>query len=194
MKPGDITRLIIAYCRTSTAEQTAGLEAQIEELTKAGADRIFQEQVSSVTKRDQLDAALDYLRDNDVLMVSKLDRLARSVADLMKIIERIKNRNASLRILAMNLDTESATGKLMVSILGSVAEFEREIMLERQREGISKAKAAGKYKGRAPTARQKADQVLELIGQGWKQTDVAVELGISRSSVQRIVGNAIGHT
>lgn len=179
--------LIIAYCRTSTAEQTAGLEAQIAELTKAGADRIFQEQVSSVAKRDELDAALDYLRDDDVLMVTKLDRLARSVADLMTIIERIKSRNASLRILAMNLDTESATGKLMISILGSVAEFEREIMLERQREGISKAKAAGKYKGRTPTARQKTDQVLELISQGWKQSDVAAELAISRSSVQRIV-------
>lgn len=120
-------------------------------------------------------------------MVTKLDRLARSVADLMTIIGRIKHRTASLRILAMNLDTESATGKLMISILGSVAEFEREIMLERQREGIAKAKAAGKYKGRAPTARQKADQVLELIDNGWKQADVAAELSISRSSVQRIV-------
>ena len=179
--------MILGYARTSTSEQEAGLEAQIAELTKAGGDRIFQEQVSSVTQRDQLDTALDYLRDNDVLMVTKLDRLARSVADLMKIIERIKSRNASLRILAMNLDTESATGKLMISVLMSIAAFEREIMLERQREGISKAKAAGKYKGRAPTARQKADQVLELIGQGWKQADVAAELGISRSSVQRIV-------
>ncbi len=122
-----------------------------------------------------------------MLLVTKLDRLARSVADLLAIIARIKQRKASLRILAMNLDTESATGKLMISILGSVAEFEREIMLERQREGIAKAKAAGKYKGRAPTARQKADQVLKLIGQGWKQAEVAAELGISRSSVQRIV-------
>ncbi len=179
--------MIIGYARTSTSDQQAGLEAQITELTKAGADRIFQEQVSSVSHRDQLEAALDYLRDDDVLMVTKLDRLARSVADLMKIIEHIKERNASLRILAMNLDTESATGKLMISILGSVAEFEREIMLERQREGIAKAKAAGKYKGRAPTAREKADQVMELIGKGWKQKAVAAELGISRSSVQRIV-------
>jgi DNA invertase Pin-like site-specific DNA recombinase len=179
--------MIIGYARTSTSDQQAGLEAQITELTKTGADRIFKEQVSSVTKRDELEAALDYLRDDDVLMVTKLDRLARSVADLMKIIERIKERSASLRILAMNLDTESATGKLMISILGSVAEFEREIMLERQREGIAKAKAAGKYKGRAPTARRKADEVLELISRGWKQTDIAAELGISRSSVQRIV-------
>ena len=179
--------MLLGYARTSTSDQTAGLEAQIEELTNSGADRIFQEQVSSVSQRDQLEAALDYLRDDDVLVVTKLDRLARSVADLMRIIECIKERNASLRILAMNLDTESATGKLMISILGSVAEFEREIMLERQREGIAKAKAAGKYKGRAPTARQKTDQVLELLASGMTQTAVAAELDISRSSVQRIV-------
>ncbi|MAC89373.1 recombinase family protein [Maricaulis sp.] len=182
--------MLLGYARTSTSDQTAGLEAQIEELTNSGADRIFQEQVSSVSRRDQLEAALDYLRDDDVLMVTKLDRLARSVADLMRVIECIKERNASLRILAMNLDTESATGKLMISILGSVAEFEREIMLERQREGISKAKAAGKYKGRAPTARQKTDQALELLASGMTQTAVAAELGISRSSVQRIVRRA----
>ncbi|WP_233346941.1 recombinase family protein [Hyphobacterium sp. CCMP332] len=102
--------IIIGYARTSTADQQAGLEAQIEELTKAGADRIFQEQVSSVTQRDELDAALDYLRDDDVLMVTKLDRLARSVADLLAILGRIKERNASLRILAMNLDTNPPPG------------------------------------------------------------------------------------
>jgi len=179
--------MIIGYARTSTSDQVAGFEAQIAELTQAGADRIFQEQVSSVSKRDQLEAALDFLRDDDQLMVTRLDRLARSVADLLAILSRIKERNASLRILAMNLDTESATGKLMISILGSVAEFEREIMLERQREGIAKAKAAGKYKGRAPTARQKADRVLELLATGMTQRAVATELGISRSSVQRIV-------
>lgn len=179
--------MIIGYARTSTIDQIAGLDAQIEELTKAGADRSFQEQVSSVTQRDQLDAALDYLRDNDVLMVTKLDRLARSVSDLMKIIERIKSKNASLRILAMNLDTETATGKLMISVLASVAEWERSAMIERQVHGIERAKREGKYKGRAPTARRKTDQVLELIGTGVSQTDVAAELGISRSSVQRIV-------
>jgi len=179
--------LIIAYCRTSTSDQRAGLEAQIEELAKAGADRIFQEQVSSVAQRDELEAALDYLRDDDVLMVTKLDRLARSVVDLMKIIERIKSRNASLRILAMNLDTETATGKLMISVLASVAEWERSAMIERQVHGIERAKREGKYKGRAPTARRKADKVLELIRTGMSQTDVAAELAISRSSVQRIV-------
>jgi DNA invertase Pin-like site-specific DNA recombinase len=179
--------MIIGYARTSTIDQIAGLDAQIAELESCGTDRIFTEQISSVAKRDQLDAAVDYLREGDLIVVTKLDRLARSVSDLMKIIERVKLKGASLKVLAMNLDTETATGKLMLSILGSVAEFEREIMLERQREGIAKAKREGKYKGRAPTARRKADQVLELIGTGISQTEIATELGISRSSVQRIV-------
>lgn len=179
--------MIIGYARTSTSDQVAGFEAQIAELSQAGADRIFKEQVSSVSQRDQLEAALDYLRDGDVILVTRLCRLARSVTDLMKIVERIKERNASLRILAMNMDTQTATGKLMISVLGSVAEFEREIMLERQRHGIAKAKAAGKYKGRVPTARRKADKALELLASGMTQTAVAAELGISRSSVQRIV-------
>ena len=114
--------MIIGYARTSTIDQIAGLDAQIAELNSCGTDRIFTEQVSSVAKRDQLNVALDYLRDGDVLVVTKLDRLARSVADLVKIIELVKSKGASLKVLAMNLDTETATGKLMLSILGSVAE------------------------------------------------------------------------
>jgi DNA invertase Pin-like site-specific DNA recombinase len=179
--------MIIAYSRTSTTDQVAGLEAQIRDLQTAGADRIFQEQISSKAKRQQLDAALDYLRDGDVLMVTKLDRLARSMSDLVSIMDRVKSKGASLRVLALNLDTDTATGKLMLSLLGSVAEFERAIMLERQLEGIAKAKADGKYKGRAPTARNKADQVLELLASGMTQQAVAEAAGISRSSVQRIV-------
>ena len=178
--------MLIGYARTSTIDQIAGLEAQLNELKAAGAEKIFQERISSVAKRQQLDAALEFIREGDVLMVTKLDRLARSVADLMKIIELIKAKNASLKILALGMKTDTATGKLMLGVLGSVAEFEREIMLERQREGIAKAKAAGKYKGRAPTARRKSDEVMELLGQGMTQQKVADELGISRSSVQRI--------
>lgn len=178
--------MLIGYARTSTIDQVAGLEAQLSELAQAGAEKIFQERISSVAQRDQLGAALEFIREGDTLLVTKLDRLARSVADLMKIIETIKSKKASLKILVLGMDTDTATGKLMLGVLGSVAEFEREIMLERQREGIAKAKAAGKYKGRAPTAREKTDQVLELLGTGMTQQQVADELGISRSSVQRI--------
>jgi DNA invertase Pin-like site-specific DNA recombinase len=178
--------MIIGYARTSTADQHAGLEAQVRDLEAAGAEKVFSEQASSVASRKSLEQALDYLRDGDALIVTKLDRLARSIRDLMEIVERIKAKGADLRILAMDLDTSTATGKLMLGILGSVAEFEREIMLERQREGIAKAKAAGKYKGRAPTARRKAPEVLKLAQQGLTEVAIAEQLGISRSSVQRI--------
>jgi DNA invertase Pin-like site-specific DNA recombinase len=178
--------MIIGYARTSTADQKAGLEAQERDLRAIGAERVYTEQASAASDRAALGEALDYLRDGDVLVVTKLDRLARSIRDLMQIVETVKAKGASLKILAMDLDTSTATGKLMLGILGSVAEFEREIMLERQREGIAKAKAAGKYKGRAPTARQKADDVLKLLAEGRTEVETAEALGISRSSVQRI--------
>ena len=97
--------MILGYARTSTTEQIAGLDAQERDLQAAGVDRIFREQTSSVGARAQLDAALDYLRDGDALVVTKIDRLARSVADLCAIVARIERKNASLRILAMTLDT-----------------------------------------------------------------------------------------
>jgi DNA invertase Pin-like site-specific DNA recombinase len=120
-----------------------------------------------------------------VLVVTKLDRLARSVAHLWKIIDILQSKGVSLRIINLNLDTGSATGKLMLSMLGAVAEFEREMMLERQQEGIEKAKAAGKRFGRPPTAKQKADQVRELQQKGLGHSEIAKQLGISRASVYR---------
>ena len=133
----------LGYARTSTTDQTAGLDAQERDLRAAGVDRIFTEQTSSIGARPQLDVALD------VLVVTKIDRLARSVADLCALVARIEAKSASLRILAMNLDTATPTGRLMLNVIGSVAQFEREVMLERQREGIAKAKGEGRYKGRA---------------------------------------------
>lgn len=182
--------MLIGYARTSTSDQDAGLDAQIRDLTAAGVEKIFSEQTSAKGKREQLSQALDYLRDGDTIMVTKIDRLARSIRDLMEIIDTIHSKSATLRILEMSLDTSTATGRLMLGVLGSVAEFEREIMLERQREGILKAKAAGKYKGRKPTARAKAQQVLHLLRQGATELQVAEQVGISRSSVQRIKANA----
>jgi DNA invertase Pin-like site-specific DNA recombinase len=177
--------MLIGYARTSTTEQVAGFEAQRRDLEVAGCTRIFAEQVSSVAQRDQLDAALDYLRDGDVLMVTKLDRLARSMRDLVEIVARVEARGAGLRILAMNLDTTTPTGRLMMNVLGSVAEWERSVMLERQREGIAKAKAAGKYKGRARTAMARAGEVEAMLASGVNPSDIARRLGIGRSSVYR---------
>src|SRR5262245_11456509 len=130
--------MLIGYARTSTTEQVAGFEGQKRDLEEAGCTRIFAEQVSSVAQRDQLQAALDYLRDGDVLAVTKLDRLARSMRDLVDLVTRVEAKGAGLRILTMNLDTTTATGRLMMNVLGSVAEWERSMMLERQREGIQK--------------------------------------------------------
>jgi DNA invertase Pin-like site-specific DNA recombinase len=177
--------MLIGYARTSTTDQDAGLEAQERDLRAVGVERLYSEQVSSVATRAQLELALDYVREGDSLVVTKLDRLARSVHDLCNIVKRIEAKGASLRILAMNLDTSTPTGKLMLNVLGSVAQFEREVMLERQREGIAKAKSEGKYKGREPTAMRQADQIKALVAQGWTRPRIAEELEISLRSVYR---------
>jgi DNA invertase Pin-like site-specific DNA recombinase len=182
--------MLVGYIRTSTVEQEAGFEAQRRELQALGCEQIFEEKVSSIAARPQLGNALDFLRVGDVLIVTKLDRLARSVRDLVTIIDRIEAKGATLRVLAMNLDTSTSTGKLMLNVLGSVAQFEREVMLERQREGIAKAKAEKKYKGRAPTARAKAAEVRQLAATGMSKARIATELGISPRSVFRVLAEA----
>ena len=181
---------VVGYARTSTVEQQAGLGAQERDLRDAGCTKLFSETVSSVANhRPQLEAALDYVREGDTLVVTKLDRLARSVADLVSIMSKLNAKGVALRILAMSLDTATPTGKLMINLLGSIAEFERELMLERQREGIAKAKAEGKYKGRAPTARQKSKDVLRMKSEGKTVEAIVRELGVSRSSVFRILAS-----
>jgi DNA invertase Pin-like site-specific DNA recombinase len=179
---------LIGYARTSTTDQKAGLEAQRRDLQAAGCTKIFQEEISSVaSRRQELERALEYVREGDVLIVTKLDRLARSVADLVAITAALRGKGVELRILALNLDTGTPTGKLMLNLLGSIAEFERELMLERQREGIAKAKAEGKYKGRAPTARDKSDMVMNLRREGKTPMEIVAAVGISRASVFRII-------
>ena len=120
-----------------------------------------------------------------MLVVTKIDRLARSVADLCAIIKRIEAKGATLRIIAMNLDTSTPTGRLMLNVIGSVAQFEREVMLERQLEGIAKAKSEGRYKGRKRTARAKAADIRRLAGEGRTREAIARELGIGVASVYR---------
>jgi len=184
--------MLIGYARTSTLHQKAGLEAQERDLNAVGCERIFVEQVSSVdvVKRERLAEALTYARDGDTLVVTKLDRLARSVAHLVEVLRQLEAKGVALRILGMGVDTSTPTGKLMLNVLGGVAEFEREIMLERQREGIAKAKAEGKYKGRAPTARAKAEDVFKLHREGVGGSEIAKRLGIGRASVYRILDHA----
>jgi DNA invertase Pin-like site-specific DNA recombinase len=129
--------MLIGYARTSTLDQKASIEAQLKELQEAGCEKVFAEQVSSVdvARREQLALALDFIREGDSLAVAKLDRLARSVAHLLAIVDQLKAKGASLRILNLSIDTSTPKGALMLTMLGGIAQFEREIMLERQREG-----------------------------------------------------------
>jgi len=184
----EILKMLIGYARTSTIDQQAGFEAQLVELTGYGCERTYKEQVSAVATRVQLDAAIDMLRTGDKLVVTKLDRLARSVSHMGAILEQIEAKGAGLVILSLGserVDTTTATGKLILNMMVSVAQFEREMMKERQVEGIKRAKADGKYKGRVPSAMKQADKVKALVDAGVDRVQVMEQLGISKASFYR---------
>jgi DNA invertase Pin-like site-specific DNA recombinase len=181
---------LIGYARTSTTDQQAGLDAQLRDLKAAGCRKVFSEQESSVAARAQLEAALDYCREGDTLVVTKLDRLARSARHLSELVDQLETKGVTLRILNFGgdaVDTRGATGRLMLNMFAAMAQFEREMMLERQREGIAKAKAEGKYKGRKPTAKLKAADAVRLFREGKRVAHIAKELGIGRGSVYRAI-------
>jgi len=180
--------MLVGYARTSTTDQVAGLEAQVRDLQATGCERMFSEQVSSVADRKVLKEALAFLRAGDVLVVAKPDRLARNTAELLGIVESLKGREVGLVILSMGgerLDTRNPTATLMLTILAGVASWEREMMLERQREGIAKAKAEGKYRGRKATISPAA--ISSLASEGIGPAAIAKRLGIARSSVYRFL-------
>jgi DNA invertase Pin-like site-specific DNA recombinase len=153
-----------------------------------GCEKVFREQVSAVSpEREQLEAALEYAREGDVLVVTKLDRLARSVPHLCEIGKHLDAKGVGLKVLDQAIDTTTPTGRLMFNMLGAIAQFERELIRERMLVGIAKARAEGKYKGRAPTARAKADKVKQLRASGVGPSEIARQLGISRTSVFRIL-------
>lgn len=182
--------MIIGYARTSTADQMAGFESQITELRSVGCEKVFQEQVSSVAVRAQLEAALEFVREGDVLVVTKLDRLARSVRDLMTIIHRLERKQVGLRILSLGMDTQTPTGKLMLTVLGGIAQFKREMMLERQREGVAKAKAEGKYTGRKPIDATRQASIIHLDAEGLTKAEIASQVGVGEATVYRVLAKA----
>src|ERR1700676_1320826 len=176
----------VGYTRTSTVDQQAGLDAQLRDLKTAGCEEVFFEQVSAVGQRDRLKEALRFVRRGDTLVVCKPDRLARSTTDLLRIVEELDRRGVGLIMLSrggQQIDTRAPTGKLMITMLGAIAEFERGLLLERQREGVAKAKQDGKYKGRKPTARAKAAEVIRLDPEGLQPTRVPERRGIVVASV-----------
>ncbi len=180
--------MLVGYARTSTVDQHAGFEAQLRDLDAVGTKKVFSEQVSSIGQREELSRALEFVREGDTLIVTKLDRLARSTSDLLKVIGLLDDKGVGLRVLdfgGSSVDTKSPTGKLMLTMFAALAQFEREIMLERQREGIAKAKAQGKYRGRKPTVRNRMTEIQQLKAEGLGATEIAKQLGVGRASVYR---------
>jgi len=174
------------YCRVSTTEQN--MTAQLELLHKAGCQEIFKEKLSgSDCNRPELRKMLDYIRKGDTVTVTKLDRLARSTKDLLGIAEEIKKKGADFEVLNINLDTKTPTGQLMLTMLAAIAEFEKGIMLERQREGIGVAKDEGKYKGRKPIEGSKLQQVQALVEGGISVSKAVSKVGIGRRTYYKAI-------
>jgi DNA invertase Pin-like site-specific DNA recombinase len=185
------------YARTSTFDQQYGLEDQVAQLHKAGCDRVFSEQVSAtdMEARTEWSTLMRGLKAGDIVTITKIDRAARNIADMVGITKALADIGASIRILDMNIDTTTATGTLMLNIFASVAQFERDQMLVRQRIGIEAAKLADKslpleertYKGAKPTARAKAASVHALLAAGHSKEQIAKDLKIGIASVYRIL-------
>jgi DNA invertase Pin-like site-specific DNA recombinase len=179
------------YARTSTVEQIAGLADQVAKLKAAGCaeQSIYQEQISSVKMADRVEFAkvLAKLVKGDVLVFTRLSRVARSMIHMIEIEAAVSAVGASIQILDMNVDTSTPQGRLTFNLFSSIAQFERENMLERQKVGIAAAKAEGKYRGRAPTAQAKAAKVLALNAKGVSKQDIAAACDIGVASVYRIL-------
>jgi DNA invertase Pin-like site-specific DNA recombinase len=183
--------MIVGYARVSSVGQS--LDVQEDLLTKGNCQKIFSEKRSgrSTAGRDALAEAIEFVRDGDVLAVTRLDRLARSVVDLHRIVQRLADKGCGLRVLQQaGVDTTTSTGKLTLSILAAVAEFEADIRKERQREGIDRAQAEGVYKGRRSSISAAAVRDLHDAGRG--PSEIARQLGIGRASVYRYLGDRAG--
>ena len=172
----------IGYARVSTLNQNLG--GQVEQLKGAGCERIKQETISGKdTDRPELQGLLNHvLGAGDTLVVCKLDRLARSTGDLLRIAQQLEEMEVGLEVLNINLDTNTPTGKLMLTMLGAIGQFERELMLERQAEGIARAKEAGKYKGGRAIDTEKLKHANRLVESGVSVKDAVKAAGISRAA------------
>jgi DNA invertase Pin-like site-specific DNA recombinase len=176
---------VVGYARVSSVGQS--LDVQLTQLHAAGCEKVFSEKRSGTTTegRDQLAEALDWVREGDVLVVCRLDRLARSIIDLRKIIDRLTAMGVGFRCLQQGtIDTTTSDGRLLLNILAAFAEFETDIRKERQADGIAKAKAEGKYRGRPPSI--DADAIAQLEAEGLGASEIARRMGIGRASVYRL--------
>jgi len=174
--------MIVGYARVSTTDQD--LSIQLEKLRDAGAEKIFAERKSGKDSgREQLRDCLDFVREGDVLVVTRLDRLGRSLKDLLEILAVVNDKNVAFRCTEQALDTSTIEGRLMFSLLGAFAEFETDLRRARQEEGIAKAKALGKYRSRGP--RVNVEEIVRLRRAGWGTKAIAEKLNVNAATVNR---------
>lgn len=174
----------IGYARSSSTGQS--VEVQLEQLRTAGCTKVFEEKVSGTSQQGRLKLAeaLDYVREGDTFVVTRLDRLARSMSDLREIVDRLTLKEVSFKAIQQGaIDTTTSGGRLMLNLLGAVAEFETDLRRERQMEGIAKAKAAGRYRGRPQSI--EADEIVRLRASGMGASAIAKHMKIGRASVYR---------
>lgn len=177
--------MLVGYARVSTKEQS--LDVQLEALSAAGCEKVFSEKVTGTTsEREELRRCLEFVREGDVLVVTRLDRFARSQADLHNLIAGLSRKGVGFRCVEQSaVDTTTSMGQLLLGVLGAVAQFETALRSERQREGIEKAKERGAYKGRKASI--DAARVVEMRLKGESPSAIARALGISRQSVYRLL-------
>ncbi|MEP8623815.1 recombinase family protein [Enterobacter asburiae] len=174
----------VGYARVSTTGQS--LDTQLEALS--GCEKVFREKISGAKDdRPELQAMLEFVREGDSVQVTKLDRLARNTRHLLEISEYLQGKGVALNILNIGINTATPTGNLMLTMIGAIATFEREMMLERQAEGIALARLKGKYKGRKATAMCKSEEVRDLVKKGVSKPEISRQLGIGITSIYRII-------
>lgn len=179
---------IVGYARVSTSQQDHA--TQVERLTAAGADKVFTEKRSGLDgERPELARCLEYVREGDTLLVTKLDRLARSTIDLYRIVSGLGEKGVEFKVLDdSTVDTTTRTGKLVMGILALIAEFETEIRRERQMEGIAKAKAEGRTGGRPKLVTDDVRAtILRLRQEGQSIRSIAASVGLSKATIQKVV-------
>ena len=180
--------MLYGYARVSATHQD--LTIQIETLKKFGCEVIRSEKISGTTTegRNELQTLLEFIREGDVLVVTRIDRLARSIADLQTIAKTLKDKGASLKCTEQPFDTSDIYGELTMNLLGVFAQFETSLRRERQMEGIAKAKTAGVYKGRKPSLN--IQEIQKLKSEGLGATEISRRLNIGRASVYRVLNDA----
>ena len=183
----------VGYVRISTVDQNTS-----RQLVNLKLDRIFEEKVSgkSVQDRPILNEMISYVRDGDELYVHSMDRLARNLEDLLKLVHQITNKGVTSHFVKENLNFEakekaSPMSKFLLSVTGAVSEFERVLILERQREGIAQAKARGAYKGRKPVDAKLLEDTRQMLASGKSKSSVAKQLGIARTTLYKYLSSSI---